>query len=326
MHKPVIGITMGDPAGIGPEIIIRSLADKTLPDTAITLVIGSREPLLDAMNVCGVKMPLKALNDIAELTDTQDSIQFIDIPLSHDFRNSSLLYDNGGITLKYIYKALELIKQNKLTGIATAPSNKEAMHMAGLKEAGVTELLANEAGIKEYSTVQIQAGVYVFQMTTHLPLRKALEEINEKKIYDFTKYVDTVLKTLGFEAPRIGISGFNPHAGDGGVLGDEEQFIFAPAIKKLRNEGISVSDPQPADTFFLQGLRGSYDALIYLFHDVANSATKTAAREFPPVVVTTGLPYVRTTVSHGTAYDIAYRGIADWKQFYEAVKTAINLC
>jgi len=260
------------------------------------------------------------------LIDTKDSIQLIDIPLDHDFHNKGLLKDNGAVTLKYIHTALELLKQNKIAGIATAPSNKEAMHKAGLQCAGVTELLAQEAGIKEYSTVQIQAGFYVFQMTTHAPLRKALEEINEINIYNFTKYVDGILKTLGMKKPKIGISGLNPHAGDGGVLGDEEQLIFTPAIEKLRASGINVSDPQPADTFFLQGLRGNYDALIYLFHDTANAATKTAAREFPPVVVTAGLPYVRTTVSHGTAYDIAYQGTADWKQFYEAVKTAIDLC
>ena len=324
MRNPVIGITMGDPAGIGPEIVVRSLAEK-LPDAAVPLVIGSKAPLVDAMKACGIDMPLAALRDVAELKDNYDGVQFIDIPLNHDYHNTNLLKENGAITLEYISTALELLKQEKIAGIATAPSNKEAMHKAGLRCAGVTELLVHEAGVQEYSTVQIQAGIYIFQMTTHVPLRKALEEINEKKIYDFTKYVDSTLKKLGNRSPKIGLSGLNPHAGDGGVLGDEEQLVFAAAIKKLKADGIHVSDPQPADTFFLQGLRGTYDALIYLFHDVANAATKTAAREFPPVVVTAGLPYVRTTVSHGTAYDIAYRGVADWKQFYEAAKTAIDL-
>ena len=324
MHKPVIGITMGDPAGIGPEIVMRSLAEE-LPHTVVPLVIGSKGPLEDAMKACGIHMPLIVLQDVLELKDTRDGVQCIDIPVNHDYHNTELLKENGAITLDYIFKALEFLKQGKITGIATAPSNKEAMHKAGLHYAGVTELLVHEAGIKEYSTVQIQAGMYIFQMTTHVPLRKALEEIQEKKIYDFTRYVDATLKNLGIKNPKIGISGLNPHAGDGGVLGDEEQRVFAAAIKRLKAEGINVSDPQPADTFFLQGLRGNYEALIYLFHDVANAATKTAAREFPPVVVTAGLPYVRTTVSHGTAYDIAYRGLADWKQFYEAIKTAVHL-
>jgi len=325
MNKPIIGITMGDPAGIGPEIIVRCFAEK-FPDTAIPLVIGSKEPLKDAMKACGIEIPLTAVHDVAELKENYDGIQFINIPLNHAFHNTSLLKENGAITLEYIYKALELLKQKKIAGIATAPSNKEAMHKAGLQHTGVTELLAHEADIKEYSTVQIQAGFYIFQMTTHVPLKKALQEITEKNIYDFSKYVDSTLRILGNINPKIGISGLNPHAGDGGVLGDEEQLIFAPTLKKLRAEGINISNPQPADTFFLQGLRGTFDALIYLFHDTANAATKTAAREFPPVVVTAGLPYVRTTVSHGTAYDIAYRGLADWKQFYEAAKTAINLC
>ena len=326
MNKSIIGITMGDPAGIGPEIVIRSLAKNNFPETVILLVIGSKEPLLDAMKACGINLPLLVIDDITDITDTTDSIQFINIPIEHDFHNSALLKENGEITLKYIYKAMELLKQNKIAGIATAPSNKEAMHKAGLNVAGVTELLARDAGIKEYSTIQIQAGVYIFQMTTHLPLRKAIQEINEKNICNYTEYVDATMKKLGINNPKIGISGINPHAGDGGVLGDEELSIFVPAIKKLRDSGINVSDPQPADTFFLQGLRGNYDALIYLFHDTANAATKTAAREYPPVVVTAGLPYIRTTVSHGTAYDIAYRGIADWNQFYEAIRTAINLC
>ena len=325
MKKPVIGITMGDPAGIGPELVVRALAEK-LPDAAVPLVIGSRGPLMDAMRACGVNMPLTAIADADSLEDKHDGIQFIDIPLYHDFHNAALLKENGAITLDYISAALKLLKQGKIAGIATAPSNKEAMHKAGLRHAGVTELLAAEAGVKEYSTVQIQAGFYVFQMTTHVPLKKAIEEITEKNIYDFAKNVDSTLKKLKNNNAKIGISGLNPHAGDGGVLGDEERLVFDPAIKKLRAEGINISCPQPTDTLFLQGLRGTYDALIYLFHDTANAATKTAAREFPPVVVTAGLPYTRTTVSHGTAYDIAYRGEADWKQFYEAVKTAINLC
>ena len=326
MNKPIVGITMGDPAGIGPEIVIRCFSEQKLPNTAIPLVIGSKEPLLDAMKACWLSIPLRVINDIDELKDTYDCIQFIDIPLKHDFHNTGLMRENGAVSLQYIYKALELLKQKKIDAIATAPSNKEAMHKAGLKEAGITELLVKDAGVKEYSTIQMQAGLYIFQMTTHLPLRKAIEEINGKNIYNYTEYVDAVLKNLGIRNPRIGISGLNPHAGDGGVLGDEEQIVFAPAIKRLRGAGINISDPQPADTFFLQGLRGNFDALIYLFHDTANAATKTAAREYPPVVLTAGLPYIRTTVSHGTAYDIAYRGSADWKQFHEAVTTAIKLC
>jgi len=330
MQKPILGITMGDPAGIGPEVVVRSFAEK-LPGTVIPVVIGSKEPLLDAMKACGINVPLTviddaAINDGAALDALYEGMYLIDLPLKHDFHNAALLKENGAITLEYIFKALELLKEGKIAGLATGPSNKEAMHKAGLRSTGVTELLVHQAGIQEYSTVQIQAGMYIFQMTTHLPLRKAIEEITGEKIYSFTRYVDSTIKSLGIKSPRIGISGLNPHAGDGGVLGDEEQLVFSAPVQKLRAEGINVSDPQPVDTLFLQGLRGTYDALVYLFHDTANTAIKTAAREFPPVVVTAGLPYVRTTVSHGTAYDIAYRGLADWKQFHEAIKTAINLC
>jgi 4-hydroxythreonine-4-phosphate dehydrogenase len=325
MNKPIIGITMGDPAGVGPEIVVKTLNEKTVRDICIPLVIGSSAPLEEAMSVSGIHIPLEPVSEEAVLNDAGWKIPFIDIPLSHNYRDTKLLAQNGAISMKYIHAAVNLLNQNRVQGLATAPTNKEAMHKAGLDCAGVTELLARLAGISEYSTVQIQGGVYIFQMTTHIPLRKAIDAITEEKIYEFSRSVHNILISVGIEIPKMGISGFNPHAGDGGVLGDEEQTVFARAIKRLRDENINISDPQPADTFFLQGLRGQFNALIYLFHDTANAATKTAAREFPPVVVTAGLPYVRTTVAHGTAYDIAYRGIADWKQFHEAVITAVRL-
>jgi 4-hydroxythreonine-4-phosphate dehydrogenase len=326
MEKPTIGVTMGDPAGIGPEIVVKSLNEESLGKLCTPLLIGSLKPLEEAMRVLGLKIPLRAVRDDEEITGLGEKIPFIDIPLLHDYRDTGLLAENGAVSLAYIHKAVELLNHKRIRGLATAPANKEAMHRAGLDCPGTTELLARLSGISRYSTVQIQGGVYIFQMTTHVPLRKAIEEITGNKIYEFVRYVREVMLSLGIKNPKIGISGFNPHAGDGGVLGDEELTVFMPAIKRLRDENIAISDPQPADTFFIQGLRRRFDALVYLFHDTANTAIKTAAREFPPVVVTAGLPYVRTTVAHGTAYDIAYKGIADWRQFYEAVRVAAELC
>ncbi|MDR0655157.1 MAG: 4-hydroxythreonine-4-phosphate dehydrogenase PdxA [Treponema sp.] len=322
---PIIGITMGDPAGIGPEIVVQSLNEKGIREFCIPVVIGSSGPLEEVMGVLGIKIPLEKIREGEKISLSEEKIPFIDIPLSHNYRDTKLSAQNGAVSLEYIHKAVDMLNKEHLQGLTTAPTNKEAMHKAGLNCAGVTELLAGLANIPEYSTVQIQGGVYIFQMTTHVPLRKALEKITEDNIYDFVKYVHRILLNLGIKIPKIGISGINPHAGEGGVLGDEEQTVFAPAIKRLREGQIAISDPQPVDTLFIQGLRGRYDALVYLFHDTANTAIKTAAKEFPPVVVTAGLPYIRTTVAHGTAYDIAYKGIADWKQFREAIITAAML-
>jgi 4-hydroxythreonine-4-phosphate dehydrogenase len=325
MRKPVIGITMGDPAGIGPEIVVQSLNEKGVGELCVPVVIGSLAPLEEAMRLLGIKIPLEKIREGEAIGPPEEKIPLVDIPLPHDYRDAKLLAQNGAVSLEYIRKAVDMVNQNQLQGLATAPTNKEAMHKAGLGCAGVTELLATLAKTPEYSTVQIQGGVYIFQMTTHVPLREALEKITEDNIYNFVKYVQRILLSLGIKIPKIGISGLNPHAGDGGVLGSEEQAVFAPAVKRLREEKIAVSDPLPVDTLFIQGQEGRYDALVYLFHDTANTAIKTAARDLPPVVVTTGLPYVRTTVAHGTAYDIAYKGIADWKQFREAIVTAARL-
>ncbi len=324
--KPRIGITIGDPAGIGPEVVCMCLAQKELYEECVPVVIGNGEVLKRALQSRGLSMPVRCIKKTEDAVGEYGIIDLIDLPLRYEYIPGVLQAGNGEFAIRCIHEAVKLIRGGELDATCTAPTNKEAMRMAGSPFMGATELFAHLGGAKKASTVILQGGCYVFQVTTHVPLRKAIEMITTGTLYEFISKADLTLKSFGFKSARIGLAGFNPHAGDGGLLGGEEQEIFMPAVKRLREEGVCISDPLPADTIYERGQKGEFDALILLFHDSSNIAIKLISKDVPAAVITAGLPFVRTTVAHGTAYDIAYKGIADYKQFYKAITAAADIC
>lgn len=323
--KMTVGITMGDPAGIGPEIVCKSLLDKDLHDKCKALVIGSAEVINFVIKELGLDAKVNIISHPGEAKFQYKTIDILDLPLDYEFKPGVLQVGNGKAALDQIYKAAELLKSNEIDATCTAPTNKEAMKMAGSKHTGATELFGYLFNAKSTTTVIRQDGYYVFQLTNHVPLRKALDLINEEFLYEKIKEIDSILKGFGLMEAKIALSGLNPHAGDGGLLGNEEKSIFKPAINRLREENIRVSHPLPADTIFKRGLNGEYDAIVLPFHDIANIGVKLISDKLPAVVITAGLPYIRTTVAHGTAYDIAYKGIADFNQIKQSILTAAEL-
>lgn len=320
--KPIVGITMGDPAGIGPEIIIKSLMDSQIYSGLKPLVIGNYEVMSKTKDELGIIVDLNEIKTISDAKFKSGTVDILDIPLNYKYTPGKMNIGNGKAALDYIYKAIDLVNEGKIHSIATAPTNKEAMKMAGSKFSGATEIFAFMAKVTDFSTIIEQGGCYIFQLTTHMPLKDAISKINTEFLYEKIKKAYEDLIILGINNPKIGLSGLNPHAGDGGVLGREETEIFYPAIVKLRNESIDISDPIPVDAIFNKGYGGEYDALMIMYHDAANIAIKLMSSKFATVVITGGLPYVRTTVAHGTAYDIANKGIADFSQMKNAIITA----
>lgn len=320
--KPIVGITMGDPAGIGPEIVLKSLMDKEVYNGLKPVVIGSYEVLSNTKKELGLKLNLNKVSTVDNGLFRSGTIDVLDIPLDYEYVPGKMNIGNGKAALDYIYKAISLVEDGVIQSIATAPTNKEAMKIAGSEFSGATEIFAFKANVIDFSTIIEQGGCYIFQLTTHMPLKEAISRINTEFLYEKTKKAYEDLLVLGLDNPRIGISGLNPHAGDGGVIGIEEIEIFNPAILKLRDEFINVSDPIPVDAIFNKGYKGEFDALIIMYHDAANIAIKLMSDKMPTVVITGGLPYVRTTVAHGTAYDIANKGVADYSQMKNAIVTA----
>jgi 4-hydroxythreonine-4-phosphate dehydrogenase len=268
---------------------------------------------------------VRNVSDLNRIHYEYKTLNIYNVPINYELKPGYLQAGNGKASLDYINKSVELINFNFIDAISTAPINKEAIKMAGSKFTGVTELLAGLANVKNTSTIVKQGECYIFQLTTHLPLKDAINKINDEFLYNQIKKAYTDLKLLGLTKPKIGLSGLNPHAGEGGVLGREEKDYFLPVVNRLRNEGIDISDPIPADTIFIKGYKGEYNAIIAMYHDAANIAIKLMARQMDTIVITGGLPFVRTTVAHGTAYDIAYKGIADYEQMKQAILGAANI-
>ena len=315
--KPIVGITMGDPAGIGPEIILKALGDKEVYEKCRPLVIGSREVLEKVIDKFKLDLEVVLVEDPEYADYTFRRVNVIDIPLDYRCIQGKMDVGNGRAALEYIYKSIDLVEKGKVDGLATGPTNKEAMKAAGSKFSGATEIYASAAKVQDFSTLIQQGNCYIFQLTTHLPIVQAISKLTSDFIYTKIKEANRDLILLGMKNARIGVSGINPHAGDGGVLGTEEIEIFQPAIDRLREEGLDVSDP-----IFPMGYNGEFDALIIMYHDAANIAIKLMTKSMSTVVITGGLPFVRTTVAHGTAYDIADRGIADHRQMKKAIMTA----
>lgn len=325
-NLPCIGVTMGDPAGIGPEIVCRSLNDPDMYKACYPIVIGSSIALEKAVSAIGSGQTIHVVTEPGEAVYDTKTINVIDLPLDYEFRPGIMDTGNGRAAIRYMEKAYELIASKKIDGTASAPCNKEAMKKAGLPCVGATEFYAKLAGIPKSFAVIEQAGCYVFQATSHVALRTAIEKITPDFIHQTIVTAYKTLQQWGLPAPRLALSGFNPHASDGGSMGREDLDILMPAIKSASEElGSEIAGPIPADALYIKGSQGVYDGIIFLFHDTANIPVKLMEKYYPSVVITGGLPFVRTTVAHGTAYDIAYQGIAGHQQMKNAILAAARI-
>lgn len=309
---PVIGITMGDPAGIGPEIILKTFRKREILRCCIPVIIGDAGFLKKTAEYLGIPA-LSSKIDVIDLKNIQEKI---------DIGKPSRA---GGIAaVGYIKKAVNLAKDKKVDAIATAPISKEAINMAGYKYPGHTEMLAEFTDTKDYAMMIASKDIRVVLITTHAAIKDVNRLINREKILRIIRLTCSSLKLWGFSNPRIGVSALNPHAGEGGIFGSEEIEMIAPAIDDAKSEGIDVCGPFPADTIFVPPRRIKFDAIVVMYHDQGLIPVKMTA--FGKAVnITLGLPFIRVSVDHGTAYDIAGKGVANPSSLIEAVKMAVRL-
>ena len=311
MKLPVIGITMGDPAGVGPEVVVKALAHGEVYDFCRPLVIGDRKRLDKAIAITGAK---------------PRALECIDLGLvPEDLPFGKVSAQAGEAAYRYIERAVKMALDRDIDAICTAPINKEAMNDAGHRFPGHTELLATLTGTKEVSLTLLSPKLRVIHVTAHIGLLDAVERIDAALVERTIVRGRELLTRAGFPEPRIGVCGINPHAGEGGLFGrGEEESKIAPAIAAARTRGWKVDGPLPADSLFYLAARGDYDLVVAMYHDQGHGPVKAMGLEHG-VNVTAGLPIVRTSVDHGTAFDIAGTGKADERSMIEALKQAAAL-
>jgi 4-hydroxythreonine-4-phosphate dehydrogenase len=294
--KP-LAITLGDPAGIGAEIVFKAIGDAGVP----AIVFGSRA-----------------------LADPPDGIEFVDVGAEGPLRYGMIDAAYGRVALDSIDAALEAIRSGQCSALVTAPIHKQSIALAGSPFPGHTELLAARAGLRryahDYAMYFDSPRLKSVLLSVHLPLRAAISRINFVDIVALADLMNREYKRLYGETPRIAVAGVNPHAGEGGKFGDEER-VIRQAVTHARKSGLPITGPHPADTVFLSAHRGQYDVVLAMYHDQALIAIKTIAFD-ESVNVTIGLPYLRVSVDHGTAFDIAGRGIADATPMRYAIRWA----
>jgi len=323
--RPCVAITMGDIAGIGPDLICKVLADPKVYEACKPVVVGSAAPLRLALEATGKALEINIIEEPAQGRYCHGAIDLIDLPVNYQWEPGVMKAENGQIAIDYMKYAHQLVVAGKADAIANAPSNKEAMHMAGSPYTGATELFAALGNVDHAYTTTKQGPCYLFQATTHLSLRDALNSITQELIFNVIKHAYETIRGFGIEDPLIGLCAINPHAGENGLMGREEIDILIPAVKAAQEEGIRVVGPLGSDSAFLVAQNNHYDGLIGMFHDTMGAVTKLAATTTPTAVITSGLPFIRTTVAHGTGYDIAYQNKADAMGLHAAVLTAAEI-
>ncbi|MCX8170417.1 MAG: 4-hydroxythreonine-4-phosphate dehydrogenase PdxA [Candidatus Bathyarchaeota archaeon] len=324
--RPIIGVTIGDPAGIGPEISIKASLEASVLRVCKPVLIGDLSVLKEVSERLGLNAAFRIIDSPREAKGRGGSIDLINL---NNVKLESLPIgeasaESGRASIQYIEKAVEYALRREVSAISTAPINKRAINMAGSEHIGHTEILAALCGVEEPLTMFWVKGMRIFFLTRHVPLTEAVKAVKKERIIDMVLKIKKVLRQMGLNNPKIAVAALNPHAGDGGLIGSEENKEIIPAVSALQNMGLSVFGPIPADSIFHQALERKYDAVLSLYHDQGHIAAKTL-NFYGAVAVTLGLPFIRTSVDHGTAYDIAWKGLANHKSLVEAIKLAAKL-
>jgi 4-hydroxythreonine-4-phosphate dehydrogenase len=314
-------ITMGDPAGIGPEIVIKALAARPRPH----LVIGDLGVLRRAARAVDADVELRAVSDPADVVEEPGVVHVLAVTgLPDDLPVGRLDARCGHAAFAYVEQACRLALAGEVAAVVTAPINKESLHLAGVRFPGHTEMLAHLAGVDRVAMMLATPQLRVALVSVHVALRDALAMLSVELELSTIRLAAHAARQLGAERPRVAVAGLNPHAGENGLFGDEEQTTIAPAIAQAQQEGIDASGPWPPDTVFMRARAGAFDIVVCQYHDQGLIPIKYLGLD-DGVNVTLGLPFVRTSVDHGTAFDIAGTGRADPSSLLVALDQADRL-
>jgi len=323
MKKSVIAVPMGDPAGIGPEIVVKALADPAVRESAVCVVVGDRSVIEAAMDICSVELEIHEVTSAGDFCDSPGIMNLINLG---NIDAKTLVYgkvsgDCGRAAFEYIAKAIDLAMSGRADAVATTPINKESLKAGNVPFIGHTEIFAELTATEDPLTMFEVHGMRVFFLSRHVSLRKACDLVTRERIVDCVQRCVEALSRLGVCEGTLAVAGLNPHSGEHGLFGDEEVREVVPAVDELKQKGFDVAGPIGADSVFHLALQGRYSAVLSLYHDQGHIATKTLDFE-RTIAITNGMPFLRTSVDHGTAFDIAGKGIASPVSMIEAILLA----
>jgi len=323
MIKPIIAITMGDPAGVGPEIIVKALRRAEIYQCCRPLVIGERGSLQRALEIIHKGAMLHVVEEPGQGYFQPGTIDLIDFKnIDHQkFYLGKIQKSGGRAAYAYIKKATRLAVAKQVDALVTAPIHKEALKAADVEESGHTEILGKLCGIEEPMTMFMVRNLRIFFLSRHVSLRKACELVKKRAVFNFVRRCIQMLEILGVPHHKFAVAGLNPHCGEQGLFGQEEIRELIPAIESLKQSGLNIIGPVSADAVFYQALQHKWDGVLALYHDQGHIAAKTL--DFKRTIsLTLGLPFLRASVDHGTAFDIAGKGIAQATSLQVAIMSA----
>ena len=324
--KPLVGITMGDPAGIGPEIIVKAWPHPEVHAWCRPLAVGDARIFRRALAVCGLSLELRPIRDPARAKPSPRALYVLDVPSITPVRAvpGRLASACGRAAVRSVLAAIDRALAGDLDAVVTAPLNKEAMRLARYRFDGHTEIFGARTRARRVAMMLVVGPMRVIHVSTHTALRVACRKVSQRRVLETIRLAHAAVRQFGVRAPRVAVAGLNPHAGEGGLFGREEIREIIPAISAARQEGINALGPFPPDTVFYRARRGEFDCVVAMYHDQGHIPMKLLGFD-RGVNVTVGLPIVRTSVDHGTAFDIAGQGIADERSLVEAIRVAARL-
>ena len=325
-ERPTVAITMGDPCGIGPEVVAKAVTRPAIRELCAPLVVGSSAVLRETAARLGLAVAIREAEGAWDTPATNDSVTVLD---PHNLAADTIALgevsaDAGRASIEWVELATRLCLSGDAGAMATAPINKEAVSLAGYREIGHMELLQTLTGSQRVATMLVSGKLRVVHLTTHRSLRAACDAVTKENVLANLKLTQDQFEQWGFPQPRIGVAALNPHASNGGLLGDEEATAIGPAVEEAKRLGLRVTGPVPADTLFNQAIDGTYDVVLAMYHDQGHIPIKVHGFE-RSISINLGLPLIRTSVDHGTAFDIAGKGVAQDDSMAEAIKAAAAL-
>ena len=336
-RNPILGITMGYPGGIGPEICVKSLAQEHIYELCRPLLIGDADVIKDAVRFCGLNLNIRRLKDPERgsfIFGTVDVLDMENMPIS-ELRHKQVTGRQGRASIEYVFKAIDLALQGLIDGTVTGPISKAAINAAGYHYAGHTEIYAERTNSKDYAMMLADGKFKVVHVSTHVSLRKACDLVTKERVGRVIRLANDALVRLGSKSPKIGVAGLNPHCGENGMFGNEDDMQIRPAVENARSDGIAVQGPVPSDTIFSKLKGAMYDVVVVMYHDQGHIPTKMLGCQYDEatgnwgqmrgVNITLGLPIIRTSVDHGTAFGKAGEGRANAQSMAEAISIAARL-
>ncbi len=335
--KPILGITMGDPSGIGPEITVKAFYDKNIYEICRPVVIGDAATMEKALAIVGGNLHIKPVSAIGAASFIPGTMDVYDLKNvdQDELRLGVVSPMAGNAAFQAVTSAIDLAMKKKLDGTVTCPLNKEALNLAGHHFAGHTEIYAQYTGSKDSVMLLVAKDLKVAHVSTHVSLRDACDRVKKERVLRVIVLLNEACMKLGIAHPKIGVAGLNPHAGENGLFGWEEEREIIPAIQQAKDHGLLVEGPVPPDTVFAKARGGQYDAVVAMYHDQGHIPVKLVGfrldkksgewQSVSGVNITLGIPIIRTSVDHGTAFDIAGKGIATAESLMHAIEFAARM-